>query len=155
MEVTVDVFKWDGCHKYKWPGEIVARNDDEIVIKGAFRREYRTPYCHFHAGDTTVEHYPTDCWYNVCRIYRAGAGLLGIYCNLSTPPVLRGNVLTYIDLELDLFVYPDGKCITLDQEEYDRLAASHLPAEVAAAAEESWAELLQQVERREGPFREI
>jgi len=155
VNITVDVFKWDGRHKYKWPGEIITRDADEIVIKGAFQREYKTPYCHFHAGDMTIEHYPLDGWYNICRVYRAGDTLVGIYCNLTTPPTLRGNILTYIDLELDLFVYPDGKCLTLDQAEYDRLVATNLPAEVAAAAAESWAELLRQVERREGPFGEI
>ncbi|MGI5839420.1 MAG: DUF402 domain-containing protein [bacterium] len=155
MKITVDVFKWDGSHKYKWPGEIVARDDAEIVVAGSFRREYRTPYCHFRAGDKTIEHYPLDAWFNICRIYRSGTELLGIYCNLSTPPVLRGNILTYIDLELDLFVYPDGKWITLDEEEYKRLAATNLPTDAADAAQESWTELLGQVKRREGPFREI
>ncbi len=152
MPITVYAYKWDGSLKYHWPGEIIRQDKTETVVEGAFRREYRTEYCHFLAGDKTVEYYPRDTWYNVCQIFRNGTELLGVYCNLSTPAVQQGKSLTYIDLELDLFIYPDGRMIELDAAEYKRLAANGLPATAAAEAEEHWQEMLRQVEARTGAF---
>ncbi len=46
----------------------------------------------------------------------------GWYCNISQPAVLESEeVLSFIDLALDLWVTPDGNQIILDEDEFKDL----------------------------------
>jgi predicted RNA-binding protein associated with RNAse of E/G family len=73
-------------------------------------------------GDLFVETYYFDRWYNVYEIHAREDGLLrGYYCNIGTPPSINGKQLSYIDLALDLLVFPDGRQLVLDKEEFEAL----------------------------------
>jgi protein associated with RNAse G/E len=90
-------------------------------------------------GDRFVETYYTDRWYNVYEIYAHQDGhLRGWYCNVGCPAVLDGNSLSYIDLALDLLVFPDGRQLVLDEKEFYEL---DLPPEIRAQALAALAEL--------------
>lgn len=55
-------------------------------------------------------------WFNViAQLKKYG---LFYYCNIATPYVLDGNVIKYIDYDLDLRVFPDGAFKVLDRGEY-------------------------------------
>ena len=153
MKIAVEAYRWDGRLKYRWPGELLRVNEQEIVVRGEFSREFKTPYHHFRSGDVTREIYPRDAWYNICEIYGQEDQVQGIYCNLAAPPQLAGNVLSYVDLALDLYVSRQGEVMVLDEEEFEHLAANRLPADMLAQARESWSELLDALERQEGYFR--
>ena len=153
MEIQVEAYRWDGGLKYRWPGELMHADDREIIIRGAFSREFKTPYHHFRAGDVTREIYPRDAWYNICEIYGQEDTLLGIYCNLAAPPELDGKVLSYVDLALDLYVSRQGDVTMLDEEEFEHLAAHRLPADILTQARESWSQLLDDLESEEGYFK--
>ena len=76
-------------------------------------------------GDRFVETYYTDHWYNIFEIYaREDDHLRGWYCNIGYPAELDGNILSYIDLALDLLVFPNGRQIVLDEDEYANLDIS-------------------------------
>ncbi len=153
MRIAVEAYRWDGRLKYRWPGELLVANEQEIVVRGEFSREFKTPYHHFRAGDVTREIYPRDAWYNICEIYGKEESIQGIYCNLAAPPELCGKTLTYIDLALDLYVSKQGDVTVLDEEEFEHLAATRLPADLLTQARESWGELMDALERQEGYFR--
>ena len=42
------------------------------------------------------------------------------YCNLSSPFVCDEEALKYIDYDLDIKVYPNGKYHLLDEDEYEQ-----------------------------------
>ena len=43
-----------------------------------------------------------------------------LYVNLASPTLKEGDILRYIDYDLDYKLYPDGSCITLDEKEFER-----------------------------------
>jgi protein associated with RNAse G/E len=153
MRIAVEAYRWDGRLKYRWSGELLHANQQEIVVRGEFSREFKTPYHHFQAGDVTREIYPRDAWYNICEIYGQEDIIQGIYCNLAAPPELNGKVLTYIDLALDLYVSKQGDVTVLDEEEFEHLAANQLPADLLTQAWESWGELMDALKRQVGYFK--
>jgi predicted RNA-binding protein associated with RNAse of E/G family len=71
-------------------------------------------------GDRFVETYFTDRWYNIFEIHdREDGRLKGWYCNISKPSVMEAeNVISYVDLALDLWVAPDGTQTVMDEDEF-------------------------------------
>ena len=74
-------------------------------------------------ADRFVELFYTDRWYNIFEIHdRDTDALKGWYCNISQPAVFESDeVLSFIDLALDLWVTPDGNQIILDEDEFKDL----------------------------------
>jgi len=152
MQIQVEAYRWDGRLKYRWPGQLLEANGEQLVVEGVFSREFKTPYHHFMAGDRTREYYPRDQWYNICVIYGKEDEAQGIYCNLAAPPHFSRGVLSYVDLALDLYVSRSGERTVLDQEEFERLAATQMPADMVSQARQSWAELLTSLDAGTGYF---
>ncbi len=115
-----------GQETWRYQGRIVSHEGRRIVLEAFFDREDMN----FHGmllcrGDRFLETYYTDRWYNIFEIFsRTDGNLRGWYCNVSTPARLSDGMLTYRDLALDLLVFPDGRQIVLDEDEFDGLELS-------------------------------
>ena len=53
--------------------------------------------------------------------YRQDGTLVGELFNVQTPAEIQGNVVRYIDLEVDVVRFPDGRVLVVDE---DDLAAA-------------------------------
>ena len=121
----ITVVKLDAAGKETWryQGRILRHEGSQLVLEAFFDRDdmlfHGMPLCR---GDRFVETYYTDRWYNVYEIHsRADDSLRGWYCNVSLPARLDGDKLFFTDLALDLLVFPDGRQIVLDEDEFYRL----------------------------------
>lgn len=131
----IDVIKRDpqGRETWRYQGAIVEQNADCVVVEAYFDR----PDVEFHGvtlkqGDRFVETYYYDRWYNIFEIYdRDDGSLKGWYCNICQPFIWEQGAISYRDLALDLLVYPDGRQLVLDRDEFETLT---LPEEVRQAA---------------------
>ena len=55
-------------------------------------------------------------WYNIlAQLKKYG---LFYYCNIASPYIIDGNIIKYIDYDLDLRIFPDGTFKVLDKNEY-------------------------------------
>lgn len=70
------------------------------------------------APDGLLELYFKQQWYNVWHICEQNSGWNQIYANIAMPATLQSNVLTWIDLDLDLRVHLDGSLELLDEDEF-------------------------------------
>lgn len=62
-----------------------------------------------------------DRWYSLLRFRTCDDRTVGYYVNFSLPLIeLRRNYYRDVDLELDLWVEPDGTATVLDQDEFDQ-----------------------------------
>ena len=83
-----------------------------------------TPYFHHKKGawftteDGSIDLYFTKKWYNVWHICEQHSGINRIYANISLPATLQADVLTWVDLDLDLRVHLDGALEVLDEDEF-------------------------------------
>ena len=57
-------------------------------------------------------------WFNVICMFREDG--IYYYCNLSSPFACDEEALKYIDYDLDIKVYPNGKYHLLDEDEYEQ-----------------------------------
>jgi uncharacterized protein len=142
--LVVQKLFYDGSPSYRWSGQIMEEYADHLVFGAVFQLDRRDlGYVVFERGDVFYEYYYYDRWYNVFQIYSGTGKLKGWYCNVTAPAQVADGTLTFVDLALDLFVYPDRRYLVLDQEEFDELASTTYRAEDARAAECALAELVQ------------
>lgn len=144
----------DGSPSYRWAGLELERNENGLLFSAIFEHEYRDlGYVVFERGDVFYEFYYFDRWYNVFQIYSKDGDLKGWYCNITAPARVADGELTFVDLALDLFVYPDRRFLVLDQDEFDELAQGTYTPEQVEAAKRAMAELIDQAKAGRLPSR--
>ena len=124
-ERQVTVIKRDihGQETYRYHGVLLTHRDSQVVLQAYFDRDdldlHGMPLAR---GDRFVETYYTDRWYNIFEIHaHQDDTLRGWYCNIGWPVEIDGDTISYIDLSLDLLVFPDGRQIVLDEDEFEAL----------------------------------
>jgi hypothetical protein len=114
----------EGEETWRYPARVLHRKPGAVLIEAYFNR----PDTPFHGillgqGDRFLEAYYSDRWYNLFEIHdRLDDSLKGWYCNVILPAEIDEPTISYIDLALDLLVYPDGKQLVLDEDEFAELA---------------------------------
>ncbi|HZT97014.1 MAG TPA: DUF402 domain-containing protein [Chloroflexota bacterium] len=111
-------------------------------------------------GETVVERGSLGIWFlfkqerfDIARVYSASEVFKGYYVD-SLEPVRwqrdRPETLeTLVDLYLDLWIWPNGRCTVLDETELERAEANgHVTAGQAAESRATISRLRAQVERR-------
>ena len=152
--VTVRTYKYDGSEHRHWRAQISRQEDTLIVLDAKFEEEIRHPLLGTVARETSsVEYYWLDRWYNVFRFVEPTGELRNFYCNVNVPPVLQNDVLSYIDLDMDVLVAPDFSYSVLDEDEFAANAARfNYPGEVLDKAQSALKELISLIEGRAFPF---
>lgn len=111
---------------YEYEGVLLTRDEHSIKLEALFDRA-DMPFMDvvFKTGDRFVEYYYSDRWYNIFVIHdREDGKIKGWYCNIGKPAVLEDEVVSYVDLALDLWVSTDGKQTVLDEDEFEKLELS-------------------------------
>jgi protein associated with RNAse G/E len=105
------------------------------------------------AGTHSLEYYWLDRWYNVFRFAQPNGDLRNYYCNVNVPPTFDGEILSYVDLDLDILVEPDFSYHILDIADFEANAVTYkYPAELQSQARQAVNELVTLIEARQFPF---
>jgi predicted RNA-binding protein associated with RNAse of E/G family len=128
MGTTITVIKRDilGVETWRYQGRLLEQLDGCLVLEAFFDKQDIS----FHGmllgkGDRFIETYYSDRWYNIFEIHaREDDRLRGWYCNITRPAEIERETVTWIDLALDLLVFPDRRQVVLDEEEFARLEIS-------------------------------
>lgn len=149
--VTVRKLAPDGRELWRWSGEVRARGDGWARIDAPFSGNDRDlGYLRLRQGDRFVEWYYADRWYNIFEIHDVDDDRLkGWYCNIARPAEFGEGEIAHADLALDLFVYPDGRILLQDEDEFEALALGDADRR---AALDAVAQLRVEVEARRPPF---
>lgn len=149
--ITVHKRDHTGRVKLSYAGETLERGDTWVLLAARFELgPMPLDYVTLNTGDTFVEYFYSDRWYNIFAIFDAeGGGFKGWYCNVTRPAALNGAEVWADDLALDLFVEPDGREWVLDEDEFAALA---LTSEEQAQARAALSQLQALARSRQGPF---
>lgn len=152
--ITVCTFKYDGTEHRRWRARSARRENSLIVLNAEFEEEIQHPLLGTLAqGTLSIEYYWLDRWYNVFRFLQPNGKLRNFYCNVNVPPVFHRNVLSYIDLDMDILVAPDLSYSILDEDEFASNAVRFkYPLEVQQHSQEALQQLVALIESRHFPF---
>ena len=143
-----------GVEQLSYQGVLVTRGESCVCIDAAFALPDRDlGYIQLRRGDRFREWFYADRWYNIFRVNDADTlALKGWYCNITRPALIGAGQVAAEDLALDVFVYPDGRTLLLDEDEF---LALDLTAHEERKAWQAVKSIKRQVSRRLPPFDEI
>lgn len=125
---TFTVIKRDheGQEVIRYSGELLQRAARKVVLEAYFGLE-QVPVGEltFRQGDRFIETYHTARWYHIFQVHDQQSERPKCwYCEVAHPALIDGHQLSYRDLGLDLLVYPDGRQVVLDRDEFNALPLS-------------------------------
>jgi len=122
-KLTIVKLDYQGREVTRYPGEVLSHTHSKIVLETHFAGDdIDVAGLVLRVGDSFHETFYFRRWYNIFEIYDGGTKRIkGWYCNVGYPAEMDGDVVSYRDLALDLLVFPDGKQIVLDEDEFEDL----------------------------------
>lgn len=92
-------------------------------------------------------------WYNIVALIESSG--IRYYCNVASPPYINGDVLTYIDYDLDVIVLPNRTRQVVDVDEYElHQLLYHYSDAVKKKVEFGLDDLLKRIDQNQPPFRD-
>ena len=154
MEVTINSRKYDQRIRRSWHAELIESMGSMLVFVGEFDRDVSHNDLGFiPSGTISYEYYWLDRWHNVFRFLLPDGALRNYYCNVNMPPTFENGVLDYIDLDIDLLVWPDRHHNILDMDEFEENAALFgYTGAIRTQALDSLAALIEAKDARKFPF---
>lgn len=152
--ITVHSCKFDGRIHRKWHALLTRREDSLIVLEGVFAEEVHHPILGIIVeGTLSTEYFWTDRWYGIFRFREPSGQLRNYYCNINTPVCLEEDILSFVDLDIDVLVNPDFSYQILDEEEFEQHARLYnYPLQFRTRTQEALDELISSIENRKFPF---
>ena len=153
-QITIVKRGHTGEPKLQYTGTVVERGETWVCLRAPYTFNDRDlGYVVFRRGDLFVEWHYSDRWYNVFEVHDVDDGhIKGWYCNVTRPAIIREDTIEADDLALDVFIYPNGDVLVLDEDEFAELKLSDNERRLARLAVE---EIKGLVERREAPYSEV
>jgi predicted RNA-binding protein associated with RNAse of E/G family len=105
--------------------------DAEVLVSAFYDPDLPRPLM---AGDETIvegcfsgiSYNFWDQWYNVISVYDEDFEFKGYYSDILTPIQKTWTLVTTTDLFLDLFMFPDGRWMVVDEDEFEQALAKGL-----------------------------
>ena len=143
-----------GDDKLSYRGIIRERSARSLCVEATFAFSDRDlGYICLRRGDVFHEWFYSDRWFNIFRVQDVESReVKGWYCNITRPAIIEPHQVAADDLGLDVFVYPDGRTLLLDEDEFARLG---LPLSEQQAAWNAVDMIKEMVQARRPPFDEI
>lgn len=92
-------------------------------------------------------------WYNIVALIEASG--IRYYCNVASPFYKQGNIITYIDYDLDVIVTSNREYYIVDKDEYEtHKNRYHYSDMVDRKVKEGLSALLERIEAGQAPFQD-
>lgn len=153
---TITVVKLDhtGRKVLSYTGRVLARGEGWVQVEARYHFQPMTVAdVLIRPGDRFVEWYDCRLWYTIYQVHDVDDNhVKGWYCDIVRPLVEWSQSVVFHDLALDLWVWPDGRLLVLDEDEFAVLPLADDERAAALAALES---LRRAVQDRTPPFDRI
>lgn len=150
--IRVESYKHDKSFHRAWDKTMVLHVSDSVLIGAndnvrvteSDGREWRTrepAICTFGRGQ----------WFNTIAMIRDDG--IYYYCNIGSPFILKHDILSYIDYDLDVKVFPDMSYVVLDKEEFsEHSQLMKYPSEVNTQVNRGVEEVVSWLREKRGAF---
>jgi protein associated with RNAse G/E len=152
--VTINSRKFDGTIHKTWTAKLIEQKNTLLTFVGEFEKEVNHKQLGLiRRGTISYEFYWLDAWFNIFRFHEPDGSLRNFYCNINMPPNFEGDVLDYVDLDIDVLIWKDFSIQILDTAEFlENSQKYNYSEEVKNKANEGVKKILEIIENREFPF---
>ncbi|MFC5403119.1 DUF402 domain-containing protein [Cohnella soli] len=151
--VKIQSLKYGNHRHYEWDTTLLERSDDYIFVLGHRGRKLK----HYTKGQVftvdhwTIEFFPFNDWFTVSADIVDGK-IAQYYCNICEPSRMAGNVVSFIDLDIDL-IYKNGTWEVVDEDEFEIHAVKFAyPSELMVRVRHELMSLQNRIEQNLFPF---
>lgn len=142
--------KYDGTFRFATNVEVLHSSCATILGLGAPGREVRRANGVKVRQDWSLEYLPLDKPYNIVSFFGPDGHLLYHFCNVLSLTRYTGSLLSYVDLDLDVVVQPDGSFALEDRDEFEANARRmNYPEDLVLLARDA-AQRLEDMARQRG-----
>ncbi len=126
-------------------------DEDKIIVANYKAKLTESDGRSYHAKEPAILFFYKKRWFNVIGQLKEFG--LFYYCNIATPYIIDGNIIKYIDYDLDLRVFPDGGFKILDYNEYNyHRKLMNYPNDIQMIIKTELSNLIDIKRKNEGPF---
>lgn len=153
-DITIKALRYDRSVKRTWEAGIVSKNNGHLVAIGRFSMDVRhEDLGEIAMGTVSIEHFWLDRWSNVFCFYEPDGRFRNYYCNIALPPHIGDANVEFVDLDLDVVMWPGRDAVLLDEKdlEISRIRYS-IPDDTIAKAYDEAGSLLAAMNRADPPF---
>ena len=138
----------------RYGAALIQRDAQSLTVRALWPGpDYDFGIFDFVVGDTLIETYYADRWYNIFSIFDRDGRHKGWYCNVARPALIGDQCVDSEDLELDLLIASDRSQMRVDDEdEFEARDLERLDPEAHQAALAALAELQRLAAAGEPPF---
>lgn len=120
---TVRSLKYDLSVRRSWMANLVEQTDTYIKLVGVFTDDVKhSDLGHILAGTVSYETFPFKNWFNYFTFLETDGSLRNHYFNICLPPRVSETAIDYVDLDIDIVVWPNDKVTVLDIAEFEENA---------------------------------
>jgi Uncharacterized domain/protein associated with RNAses G and E len=111
--------KYNDFVNYEWDITLIQKNDKYIIGKGEANRQliHHGKGKVFSFENPSIEFYPLHEWFTV-SIEKCPNNGFKYYCNICMPSQISNDVVSFLDLDLDLIKIPGEDWIVVDEDEF-------------------------------------
>jgi protein associated with RNAse G/E len=153
LQITIKAMKYGNRPHYEWQTTLLEMRETYIIVLGEQGRKlhHYTKKQIFTVENWTIEFFPFDSWFTVSADVVNGT-ISQYYCNINVPAKIDGNIVSFVDLDLD-YIQRGGKWQVVDEEEFERNAIIFsYPDELIQRARKDLNSLQERIERKQFPF---
>ena len=113
----IHCYKHDGSIHRAWDEAVLLEVDDDHFVFGNNRtRVTEADGRTWRTREPAIMHFYTNNWFNIISQLKKDGTYY--YCNIASPFIIEEDTIKYIDYDLDLRVFANGRYKVLDQGEY-------------------------------------
>lgn len=147
-------YKYPDISHYEWEGELLEATEDYVLVLCKPNRvlKHYTKNAEFVLENTAVEYFSLKEGFTVSMSIEDNR-IVQYYCNICMPCTFDGDVLSFVDLDLD-YVKRRGKGFeVVDEDEFlENQLKYQYPKELISFAVNTLDELKQKVKNKISPF---
>ncbi len=108
---------------WRYQGRVIQRQPHSLLIEAYFNIDQVSfQGLTLRRNDRALERYYDNRWYNIFEFHdRQDDHLKAWYCNVTRPAEFTPGRIAYVDLALDVLVYPNGNYLVLDEDEFQEM----------------------------------
>ncbi|SEB49179.1 DUF402 domain-containing protein [Paenibacillus sp. GP183] len=152
-EITIQVLKFGDHLHYEWTTKLLEKTETHIFVLGEYGRKlnHHTKQKIFTVDNWTIEFFSFDLWFTVSADVVDGK-IKQYYCNINEPAKIKGNTVSFVDLDLDL-IQRNGDWKVVDEDEFEiNSVRFNYPEELIRRSRKELNNLQDRVKNNKFPF---
>ena len=154
-KIQIHGYKHDGSLHRVWTNSFVVDDNESYLVTGNQRTKViESSGRSWYTKEPALCYFFEKEWFNIIAMFKKDG--IHYYCNVSSPYVYDSEAIKYIDYDLDIRVYPNGRIVVLDRKEFETNSKKlNYSEDIIKIANHAISELKSWIKEKHPPFDDV